>query len=179
MAAGYPQEWLEALAAELSARAGRSQPESPRVEVVDGRTNAPAPGDVVDKPADSKVVVHRNVASLVLEVPPAGLRKGSMGLFPFACFWCLFMAVFTAAVVFGKQANSAKGALPPWPFLAVFWSVGLGMMAAAVNLGRRRATFTAGKSGLTVTQSGPFGVKRREFRRGDVAAICTGAAALR
>ncbi|MGP8199939.1 MAG: hypothetical protein ACLQU4_10595 [Limisphaerales bacterium] len=175
VAAGYPQEWLEALAAELSARAGRSQPESPRVEVVDGRTNAPAPGDVVDKPADSKVVVHRNVASLVLEVPPAGLRKGSMGLFPFACFWCLFMAVFTAAVVFGKQANSAKGALPPWPFLAVFWSVGLGMMAAAVNLGRRRATFTAGKSGLTVTQSGPFGVKRREFRRGDVAAICTGA----
>ena len=24
--------------------------------------------------------------------PPVGLRKGPMGLFPFACFWCLFMA---------------------------------------------------------------------------------------
>jgi hypothetical protein len=56
-------------------------------------------------------------------------------------------------------------------FLGGFWSVGLGMMAAAINLGRRRAMLTAGRSGLTVVQSGPFGVKRREFRREEIAAV--------
>jgi hypothetical protein len=36
LAAGYPREWLEAIAADLSARAGRSQPAPPQVEVSDG-----------------------------------------------------------------------------------------------------------------------------------------------
>ena len=45
------------------------------------------------------------------------------------------------------------------------------MMAGAINLGKRRATLTAGKSGLIVVQTGPFGVKRREFRRDEIAAI--------
>ena len=171
VAAGYPREWLEAIAADLSARAGRSQPAPPQIEVVDARENPPQFRDVVDKPADSKVVIQRHDASIVLEVPPAGLGKGSMGLFPFASLWCLFMAAFTSAVLFGKQVNPAKGSSPVWPFLVVFWAVGLGMMASAVNLGRRRATLTAGHSGLTVVQTGPFGVKRREFRRGDIATI--------
>ena len=45
------------------------------------------------------------------------------------------------------------------------------MMAGAVHLGRRRATLTTGKSGLIVVQTGLFGVKRREFRREEIAAI--------
>jgi hypothetical protein len=171
VAAGYPREWLEAIAADLSARAGRSQPAPPQVEVSDARTNPSELRDVAEKPADSKVMIQRQSAGIVLEVPPAGLRKGSMGLFPFARLWCLFMVLFTFAMLFGKQGNPAKGSLPVWPFLAGFWAVGLGMMAVAVNLGRRRATLTAGNSGLTVVQTGPFGVKRREFRRGEIAAI--------
>jgi hypothetical protein len=172
--AGYPREWLEAIAADLSARAGRSQPAPPQIEVVDARENPPQFRDVAEKPADSKVAVQRNTASIVLEVPPAGLSKGSMGLFPFACLWCLFMAAFTYAVLFGKQAHPANGSLPVWPFLVVFWAMGLGMMATAVNLGRRRATLTAGHSGLAVVRSGLFGVKRREFRRGDITGIRAG-----
>jgi hypothetical protein len=175
VAAGYPREWLEAMAADLSGRAGQSQPAPPQVEVSDGRENPPQFHDVVEKPADSKVVIQRQSASIVLEVPPAGLRKGTMGLFFFASFWCLFMVLFTSVVLFGKQQPPAKESLPAWPFLAGFWAVGLAMMAGAVNLGRRQATLKAGNSGLTVIQSGPFGVKRREFRRGEIAAICAGA----
>ncbi len=44
-------------------------------------------------------------------------------------------------------------------------------MTKAVSMGRRQATVTAGNSGLTVVQTGPFGAKRREFRRADIAAI--------
>ncbi|MGA2543354.1 MAG: hypothetical protein ABSG78_17530 [Verrucomicrobiota bacterium] len=171
VASGYPRQWLEAIAADLSARAGRSQPAAPQIEVSDARENPPQFSDVVEKPVDSKVVIQRQSAGLVLEVPPAGLRKGSMGLFFFAIVWCLFMVVFTAAMAFGKQDKPSKDFWPLLLFLVGFWAVGLGLMAVAVNLGRRRATLTAGNSGLTVVQSGLFGVKRREFRRGEIAAI--------
>jgi hypothetical protein len=171
VAAGYPREWLEAMAADLSARAGRSQPTPPQMEVVDARENPPQFRDVAEKPVDSKVEVQRHVGSIVLEIPPAGLCRGSMGLFPFASFWCLFMVVFTSAVVLGKKGVPAKDFWTATLFTSGFWAMGLGMMAVAVNLGRRRATLTAGQSGLTVVQTGPFGVKRREFLRGDIAAI--------
>ncbi len=175
VAVGYPREWLEAIATDLSARAGSSQSAPPQIEVTDARENPPQFQDVLEKPAESKVVIQRQSASIVLEVPPAGLRKGSFGLFFFAILWCLFMVVFTAGMVFGKQDHPAKDFWPLLLFLAGFWAVGLGLMAVAVNLGRRRATLTAGKSGLTVVQSGLFGVKRREFRRADIAAIRAGA----
>ena len=172
VAMGYPREWLEEMAKELSARAGRTQPAPPQVEVSDERENPPQFQDVAEKPADSKVVLQRHVGSIVLEVPAAGLRKGSMGLFPFACLWCLFMAVFTFGTVVGKKVQVRdKDFWTVFLSLGGFWAIGLSMMAAALNMGRRRATLTAGASGLTVVQTGPFGVKRREFRPGEIIAI--------
>jgi hypothetical protein len=171
VAVAYPQEWLRAIATDLSSRAGGSQPAAPRIEVTDDLADPPEFRDVAEKPADSPVVIQRQSSGIVLEIPPAGLRKGSMGLFAFACAWCLFMAVFTFLVVFGKQAKPSPGNLPFWPFLAGFWAIGLGMMAGAVHLGKRRATLTAGKSGLIVVVTSPFGVKRREFRREEIAAV--------
>jgi hypothetical protein len=172
VAMGYPREWLEEMAKELSGRAGRSQPAAPQVEVSDERENPPQFQDVEEKPVGSKVVLQRHVGSIVLEVPAAGLRKGSMGIFPFACLWGLFMTVFTFGTVFGKKVHVRdKDFWMAFLFLAGFWAIGLIMMAAALNMGRRRATLTAGSSGLTVVQSGPFGVKRREFRPGEIVAI--------
>jgi hypothetical protein len=168
---GYPREWLEAIATELSGYAARTQSTPPQVEVTDTRENPPQFQDIAEKPADSKVAIQRNAASIVLEVPPAGLRKGSMGLFPFACIWCLFMVLFTSASLFGKQGVQAKDFWTAALFLLGFWAIGLGMMAAAIHLGRRRATLTAGNSGLTVVQTGLFGTKRREFRHGEIAAV--------
>jgi hypothetical protein len=169
VALGYPREWLEAIATELSGYASRTQPATPKVEVVDLQATPPQFQDVAEKPAASKIVLQRNAASIVLEVPPAGLRKGSMGLFFFSIAWCAFMTVFTSGML--KQARAAKSDWQSLIFIGTFWAVGLGMMAGAVNLGRRRATLTAGKSGLTIVQSGPFGTKRREFRREEIAAV--------
>jgi hypothetical protein len=171
VATGYPREWLEAIAADLSARAGSSQPVIPRVEVIDEAKNPPQFRDELEKPADSKVVIQRQSASIVLDIPAAGLRKGGKGLFGFAILWCLFMVVFTALWLFGKHQNSAGNFVPFMAFIASFWVIGIALMAAAINMGRRRATLTAGNSGLTLVQTGPFGVKRREFRRADIAAI--------
>lgn len=171
MAMGYPREWLEAIATDLSGRAGRSQAAAPRVEVIDDAKDPPQFRDVVEKPADSKVVIQRQSAGIVLDIPPAGLRKGTKGLFGFAILWCLFMVVWTSLVVFTTREKTLKDFWPFLLFICVFWVIGVGLMAKAVSMGRRRATLTAGNSGLTVVQIGPFGDKRREFRRGEIAAV--------
>jgi len=174
VAAGYPREWLEALAQDLSARMGSMQGASPQVEVFTALTTSPRAEDrPAEKPAGSQVSIQHGSASIVVEVPPLGLHKGSMGLFFMGCVWCLFMAIITAVMLFSDQAAKAND-LELLLFLAGFWVVGLGLLVVAVYLGKRRATLTAGKSGLTVVQAWPFGVKRREFRRADIETVRMG-----
>jgi hypothetical protein len=171
VATGYPREWLEAIAADLSGRAGSSQAKAPRVEVTDANENPPQFRDVLEKPADSKVAIQRQSASIVLDVPPTGFRKGAKGLFGFAILWCLFMVVFTPIFLFVDHSESGGTLAALVFFIAGFWAIGIGLMAAAINMRRRRATLTAGNSGLTVVLTGPFGVKRHKFQRADIAAI--------
>ena len=166
---GYPRPWLEALAQDLSARAGLEQATAPPVELYQGLAKELA-SEVTQKPAGSPVVLERREASVVLAVPPAGLWKGSMGFAFFAILWCLFTGAFTAAFLF-----AGKFELAMVPFIAMFWLVGLGMLAVAINLGMRRATFTAGHDELTVVKSGPFGTKRLQFRRAEIANVSAGA----
>ena len=54
VALGYPREWLEAIARDLSGRAGRSQAAPPQIEVTDEREKPPRFQDVAQQPADSK-----------------------------------------------------------------------------------------------------------------------------
>jgi hypothetical protein len=81
------------------------------------------------------------------------------------------MAIFTYFMLFATHQISDGGEVPLVIFIVAFWAIGAGLMAGAINMGKRQAVITAGKSGLTVTESGLFGQKRREFRREDVAAI--------
>jgi hypothetical protein len=106
-------------------------------------------------------------------IPPAGLRKGSKGMLNMGIFWCLFMGVFTG-VAFG----TGKGAHEvPWGvcmFIAGFWLIGLGLLAGAINMGRRRATISVENGDLRLEQHGPFGIKRCQWRRGDIASVQAG-----
>jgi hypothetical protein len=45
------------------------------------------------------------------------------------------------------------------------------MIVSAVNMARRRATLQIESGSLSVTQTGLFGTKQREWRRGDIAAV--------
>jgi hypothetical protein len=105
-------------------------------------------------------------------VPPAGIRKGTRGLFFFAVFWCVFMAVFTGVMFF---ATGTKGRnATPWdvaPFLLLFWLVGFGLMAGALNMARRRALFIVDRNCLRLAQAGLFGTKSWVWRREDIASI--------
>jgi hypothetical protein len=173
VAAGYPREWLEAMAQDLSRRAGCSQPAAPKVEMLAAGAQPLPTEEAVAQPAGSQVVIRRQSASTTLEVPALGLRKGSMGLIYIGSFWCLFLAAMTAVMVLGSHPAKPKD-LGFVPFLAVFWAVGLGMLGAAFQLGKRRARITAGRSGVTVTQTSPFGTKRRDIKRTEIETVGVG-----
>lgn len=170
VAAGYPRPWLEAIAHDLSIRAGHAQgTAAPPVVDYQGPGGAPA-GGMVEKPPGSPVTIQRGSASTTLEVPPTGLWKGSMGLFFFALFWCGITGTITVAFLAGKNFQLAM-----IPFFAIFWLIGLGVLAAAINMGRRRVTLTAGRSELAVVTSGPFGTKRVNILRANIVNITVGA----
>ena len=166
---GYPRPWLDAIAHDLSLRAGLAQATvAPPVEVYQGQAKALA-AELAEKPAGSPVVVQRNEASLLLAVPPAGIWKGAGGFLVFGILWCLIIgAVTTAFLVVGPFE------LKMIPVFALFWLIGLGMLGVAIHMGRCQVNFTAGRSALTVVKSGPFGTRRFEFRRPDIANISAG-----
>jgi hypothetical protein len=178
IAPGYPHAWTAALAAELSRRCAAATPsqvlqrQPVPVDVVEmsGDQTEIKPVERLDQPADSDIVLEATGDGVVLTIPPPGVWRGSKGLLFFGLFWCGFMTLFTAIMMFtGERA--------PWPlllFLAGFWAIGLALLAGAVNMGRRRATFAVRADGLRIEQTGLFGAKKAEWSRDQIASICAG-----
>jgi hypothetical protein len=169
---GYPKEWLLALGQELETLAGaRGSVVVPvEVELVEPRRPRPEDAeDVTAQPEGSRAKLEEWSSGLRLTVPPAGLGRGSKGLFFFALVWCGFMAVFTAAAwTAGFETDR------PWlPILliAVFWVFGLGLLAVAVNMGRRAAEIEVCDGRLRIQTRSLFGVTRREWGPGELSAV--------
>jgi hypothetical protein len=166
LALGYPRPWLEALAQDLSGRIGfTSAATAPKVEISQGGA-AGLTEDALEKPPGSRITLERREASILLDVPPAGLWKGSGGMMFFACFWLGILSVITVGGLLSAHFQWEMGL-----FLSLFWLVGFLFGGAAIRMGRQRVTFTAGPSGLTVVRSSPFGTKRIELRREDLAEV--------
>ena len=169
---GYPKDWLLGVAEELKSQVGGAAfpAASAGVEVVETTPMNENDADVPEQPAGSLVRVEENTGGVTLAVPPPGLWRGSMGLFFFSLLWCAFMAVFTTVIAL--PGTKKEG--PVWTiilFLLGFWAIGLGMMAIAINLGRRTATLTAGGGQLRVETKSLFGAKQREWSRAEISAI--------
>ena len=109
LAVGYPASWLLAIAQQLKADLPTLCPatlfdndETVTVEVV-RHTDEAATDEPVNRPADTAITVDENPDGLTITIPPAGVRKGSKGLFAFSVAWCGFMVVFTGATVAGPM----------------------------------------------------------------------------
>jgi hypothetical protein len=113
------------------------------------------------QPSGSKIAVDKFEGGLTLQVPPAGVWKGSSGMFFFALIWNGFMTVFTSGVVCGglnAENKPDETALWIFPlFISLFWAVGIGLMLGALNMGRRSAMFAVAGGNLLVMQKGLFG----------------------
>ena len=148
---------------------------------LDGGFQAAAPSDPAlnrTQPADSQIKIDRFPDGVTIEVPPAGLWRGSRGLFGFAILWNGIIGLITVCLVgafFGGQ--NAKGNDPLWVLplvLSIFWIAGIGLLLAAINMGQRRAALAVTSGSLTVIQTGLFGSKQRDWAPDDLEGVHVG-----
>jgi len=147
-------------------------------ELADTNGGTPAESDEgYSQPAGSSITIERFPDGVTIQVPPAGLWRGSHGLFAFALIWLgitvpISLCVIGSMVGGQENANENAGALPL--MFSLFWLVGIGLLLAAINMGRRKAAIAVTGGSLMVLQTGLFGSKQREWPPGDVEAIRTG-----
>jgi hypothetical protein len=177
LAPGYPRSWLRLVAEDIARRRPETddvldpEAESTKVQVVDEVDKDLDLEDYPEQPAGSRARLERQPNSTVLTIPPAGLWRGSKGLFGMALFWCGFMVVLSSIVTF---AGIGDGFLIFLAFAVVFWGVGIALLVGAINMGRRQAVLAVVDGTLMIYQTGLFGAKRNEWPKDAVAAIRTG-----
>jgi hypothetical protein len=117
------------------------------------------------------VLVERSPGYLCCTIPPAGLWRGAKGVFLFGLFWCGFMAVVSFVVLRDGLPTHGSSPLGMVAFIALFWLVGIGVMIAAVDMGKRTLKFTIAGTQLSIVNRGLFGPKQWELSRDEIAAI--------
>ena len=172
MVVGYPKEWLLGVAEELKGYVGgRTASISPvKVAVVETTLATAKDADVPEQPADSRVQLTHLANGIHLIVPPAGLWRGSKGLFFGALLWCSFIAFFSVMFILPsvKKEGSVWGIAL---FLSLFWLVGFALLAFAVNMGRRSAELVVEENSLRLVTKGLLGSKQRNWPGAELAAI--------
>jgi hypothetical protein len=126
--------------------------------------------DVFEQPAGSKVQLERFPDGITLRVPPAGVWKGSAGMFQFGILWTLAIAGFTvlfagAGIAQGQGASAVLGALG---IMSLFWLIGAGLLLGGRVVGTRESVIAVVGDSVMVMQTGLRRAKRREWPRSDV-----------
>lgn len=192
LAWGYPKPMLRALAKQLSAgcesaKGARLIDEAGGIEVeetmigedrlVDAIKQAKGEGPdtlefeaVPEQPADSTIIVEPHDAGVTITVPPVGMHKGGKGMYGFSIVWNGFMLIVTTMWLLGGKQRGGE-----WfiilAVLSLFWTVGLSMLVATINAGRRRAILDVVGDTLLITRQNIFGTKQQEIARDNIASI--------
>ncbi len=183
LALGYPHEWLRALGDDLARRCNLATadrvltPGKLAVETVTEPlhpSKAVAQQDSLTQPADSDILLEAAADNVVLTIPPPGVWRGGKGMLIFGLIWCGFMVVFTGFSIFTGETPGDVASWPLWLFIGGFWLIGIAILAGAINMGQRRAVFTVRADGLSVVQTGLFGVKRAEWSSNQITAVVIG-----
>jgi hypothetical protein len=127
-------------------------------------------------PAGSRIAVDKFEGGLTIRVPPAGVWKGSDGIFHGALFWNGAMTLVTSSIFrAGLQPdNPDESPLVTFAVLLLLWSIGIGILLAAINMGRRTAMFTIAAGNLLAMQKGIFATKQREWPVDNISSIALG-----
>lgn len=137
-------------------------------------------------PAGSNIVCEMFPDGITVQLPPLGVWKGSKGLFIFGVLWLAIVVPISLCLVGGilgvigvqekKPDTTALWIIPL--MMSIFWAVGIGILLAAINMGRRKAALAVTGGSLMVIQTGLFGSKKRQWEPGEVEAVCTGPSGL-
>jgi hypothetical protein len=193
LAWGYDRALLRDLADDLAAYFNEYIPDplvddpeapSPKIEVneieVDEDGDArerPAAHHVPPQPTDSTCIREITEDGLSIVVPPAGLWKGSKGLFGFGVLWLLMCTGIFGGMFVMNGMPSGPGLvdrLVPVLFAIVFIGVGIAMLVYGINLGKRRAVLDVVGENLLITRQSIFGLKSDDWHRDDIKAIRVG-----
>jgi hypothetical protein len=161
--AGWPRPELDWLATRLTSRFELPSPEEQKLVLTD-----------VDRPPTATQVVYQPVDDgFTLSIPPAGLGRGSMALFPIGLVWSIWVVLFSMAFPFFG---------PAWPIVIIPWLmllgnllIGIGIMLVGYYLGKRQAEIAvAGGRMLVLHQGFIAGNWKREWSRDELAAVRAG-----
>src|SRR5262245_6673640 len=128
-------------------------------------------------PAGSQITIERFPDGLTIQIPPAGLWRGTHGFFAIALIWNAiigFITLIMLGVLLGSDAKKEKAVWAIPAFLSIFWLVGIGLLLGSLNMGRRRAAIAVTGGTLMIIQTGLFGSKQRDWPAGEVEAVCAG-----
>ena len=187
---GYPKQTLRALANHLSERC-REQAgaklfdddqtvieveestigDGLRDAMTEARNNSPKRvGETPSRPENAVAILERQDDGLTITIPAVGIRKGSKGMFGFSVFWNLFMAVFTGIWTFADH-QGVGDLLFVIAILSLFWAVGIVMLIASINTGRRRAILDVVGDTLLITRQNIFKTRQQEVHRDNIQSI--------
>jgi hypothetical protein len=176
LAIGYPKALLLQIAEQLRSYVGGgagSMGGAP-VEVVEETGDESERDEFLEQPADSNIRIEEHGTDLRLVVPPAGVVKGSSGLFGFAIIWSVIIGLVSAAFVYGQWSGRDDMPWYVWLILLGFWAVGGAFFVAALNMGRRTASITVARGQLVVETRSLFRGKRNEWAAGELVAVRVG-----
>ena len=192
-AAGYPREWVTALAQDLVPRlrshvevtesdspwqqAGAEDADRPSsISITDHFDTSEPLDEDVKQPEGSQIQVEEYPTGVTLTVPPAGVWRGSKGLCFFGFLWCGIISVFSLVALLATPGDEV-----PWfayPILVGLFAIGAAVLLGGINMGIRRAVLAVVDDSLMVLQSGLFGAKRREWTRDQIDRIVCGASGM-
>lgn len=181
LAVGYPLGLLEPLAVQVADHINAGRREPVEVEVFRGTIEElraknladEAPMGVADdaeaapdQPSGSEAVVTDRGSELSIELPPAGLNKGSKGLFAMAVFWNAL--VWLIAGGFGVAAlngNGLKGEelLILVGVLLLFGSIGVWILISSISMGKRYTIIDVVGDSLLISTTTPFRSRQHTF----------------
>lgn len=183
----YPHDLLRGLASQLApvldaenqveslAASDALAQRAPRQPIqVTEETYSPASRDSIDiaqepppPPADTKITLDRQDYGFTIRIPPAGLMKGSKGLFAFSLIWNGLVAIFCLfAALAAAGAIEVEGNASPWFILLIllpFVAVGIGTLIASINMGRRSAAIAIAGDRLFLVRESIFGKTTQEW----------------
>lgn len=198
LAWGYPEEALEQLAEDVAKRCGAVGParmfddDDRKIEIVETSTNLdrlmarmrgeevseevdePSDDGNLEQPTGSQVIVEANDVGATINIPPAGIWRGSKGLMSFGIFWTIFVGIITVTLAVSAINDSSSLEIIPFFILIPFWGVGVGMIVAGINMGKRKAILDIVGDTLLITRQNIFGTKQHEWTRDQITSIRVG-----
>ncbi|MEQ2007778.1 MAG: hypothetical protein ABMA26_13360 [Limisphaerales bacterium] len=176
---GYPRTWTEALAArltaDLAAQTGAAPLQTTVTQTDPATGRVLVSGDRLDPPAGTAIRVMEQAGGIVVLVPPSGFKGVSRFLLGFSVCWLLISTILSSGLV--AAAIQGKEDKPPWFVFVIafgFVLIGLGMLASALNMARRKASIRASGEELILLQQSLFGSKTFKRSASELAAIRVG-----